>query len=387
MIVRACVCTGLLVACVPQSDWSSFTSSEAGAPGENVVRIPSPSPSDVTASALPGPPEAQRDAGGALPSASGARDAAALDPLAADASMAMPSETTGSEDVRGAVAGTIPADGARGVLPDTQLVIDFGRPMSTASVPAAIVGEDVLLEGAAFDWNAEGSVVRITLAAPLALARGEDPSRVSARCHAYHISDAALDARGLPILPASVRFCSVRRISQSLAPIGDSGLTGNFRSDGSVGDGNCAPSSGFVCVGDSGFAANAEYRGFLTFDASSVAEPVAVLAAELRVALGPLTGNPFADLGSLLVEATRFAAIDATAFAAVAAGSLGELRPTPGDESTLSSEVAPALLGPALDGRVQLRLRFASATDRDGTSDHILARSSTLSMRVDYLTP
>lgn len=284
------------------------------------------------------------------------------------------------------IVSSIPADGARGVLPDVELVIDFGRPMNIATVPGAIVSNDIPLEGAVFVWNADESSVRIALADPLTLASGDDPEQVRARCHAYRVSDAALDAAGQPIVPSSIAFCSARQISQTLAPILDADSTGGLRSDGSAGDGACAPRAGAICVGDSGFAANTEYRGFLTFDSSALAPPMVVLSAELVVGAGSITGTPFEDLGSLLVEQTSFATIDAAAFDTTGLIVVGALRPTSAAALSLSGDVAPALreLRP---GRLQLRLRFERATDQDGTSDHILARSRELGMRVDYLIP
>jgi hypothetical protein len=283
------------------------------------------------------------------------------------------------------IVSSVPADGALGVLPDVVLVLDFGRAMDVTTVPRAIASDDIPFGGAAFAWNADESVVRITLAEPLPVAGGSEPAELGpAICYSYRVSDAALDASGQAIVAANVRFCTARRITQTLVPLSDPSLTGNFRSDGSYGDGACASGANAVCVGDSGFAANSTYRGFYTFDLKAVPDAIIALDAELRIERASINGTPFDDLGALLVEQSHFTRIDAAAFretSAIAPVVMQQLRD---GDPTLFGDVKPTLSGLESE-RVQLRLRFAGDSDRDGASDHIVAPFNGVTIRLNYL--
>jgi hypothetical protein len=285
------------------------------------------------------------------------------------------------------IVSSVPADGALSVPPDVVLVIDFGRSMDVTTVPDAIVSRDIRFDGATFAWNADDSVVQITLAEPLTVASGSEPAELAAAiCYSYRVSDAALDATGQAVIPASVGFCTARRITRTLTLVADPSLTGNFRSDGNYGDGACASGANAVCVGDSGFAANSTYRGFLSFAPDAVPESIIAVDAELRLERASVNGAPFDDLGALLVEPSRFSRIDAAAFGEPGATALGAMRPIRDDDPTLSGDVKPLPSGFERD-RVQLRLRFADDTDEDGRSDHIVAPLNGVNLRVNYLVP
>lgn len=285
-----------------------------------------------------------------------------------------------------AISSAEPADGALGVPADVVLVIDFGRAMDPSTVGRAIDSDDLPLAGASFTWNGENSVLRITLAEPLALATGTDPSQVTARCHSYRISEAALDAEGQAVIPSRIGFCTLRSIVRTLTPLGDPNVTGNFRSDGTYGDGACGRGANAFCVGDSGFAANSSYRGFLTFDSSALLDSELVASAELQIDAAPETGTPFEALGELLVERSRFQTIDTGAFTSNDVSGLGRLRRARRGESTLVGDVTETLEG-ADDDRLQLRLRFAQVTDGDNGSDHIIAAVNSVELTVQYLLP
>lgn len=258
--------------------------------------------------------------------------------------------------------------------------------MSRDSVPGAIETDNIPMAGAAFVWSETDSVVSIALPRPLELATGADPARVDATCYSYRVSEAALDAAGQPIEPGSVGFCTARHINQLLPPVLDRDSSGNFRSDGSYGDGTCAQLGNGVCVGDSGFAANAEYRGFATFDSSAVPASIELLSAELRVGVRNIFGAPFPELGDLLIDQVPFATIGPGLFANPDAVTVGSLRSPIAAGTTISADLEAAILAPS-GPRTQLRLRFSAGTDGDGVSDHIVAGSDTLELRVDYLTP
>jgi hypothetical protein len=374
----------LELACVPRNDLTSYSTSALGEPDAPAL-----------GTAATSVPQGPQGGGGADPGAtgqvapSGGSSGGSLsdEPDIDDADATPGGDITPDGDTpRGSIVRSVPSDGALGVPADAQLLIDFGRSMDTATVPNAFQTDDILMAGAVFAWSEADSVVQITLPQPLELASGADPRQVPAACYSYRVSDAALDASGQPIEPGSVTFCTSRRINQSLSPVLDRDTSGNFRSDGNYGDGTCARVANAICVGDSGFIANAEYRGFATFDSSSLPASFEVLAAELRVDITATVGNPLAELGDLLIEQVRFAVIGPDPFANTEAVTVSHLLPVSGAASTLSAGVEAAMRAPG-DGRTQFRLRFAAGTDQDGVSDHIVASPDTLELQVDYLTP
>jgi hypothetical protein len=343
---------------LPSDETSDDATWDDGAPGDGSAELP-----------WAGPVEG--------PSSSSLLPDAAVDPAPVVAPAPLPTS----------IVSSIPADGALGVSPDVVLVVTFGRAMDAATVLRALASDDIPLDGATFTWNADNSVVQITLGQPLTVASASDPAQLAAAiCYSYRISEEALDAAGQAVIPASVSFCTARRITRTHAPVSDPGLTGNFRSDGSYGDGACASGANAVCVGDSGFAANSTYRGFLTFDLSGVPESILAVDAELRLERASVNGAPFDELGTLLVEPTRFTRIDGAAFREGSASALGAMRPIGDDAPTLSGEVEP-LLTEFENERVQLRLRFADDTDQDGQSDHIVAPLNGVTIRLNYLVP
>jgi hypothetical protein len=388
------------LACTPMHDLSSYTTgasaalptaddgATAGLTDANDATAPTSNdglPGDGTSDDAPSGDGAPGDGNGEFPRA-GAVEGPPSSPLLPDAAVD-PAPGSAPAPLPPSIVSSIPADGALGVLPDVVLVVTFGRAMDATTVERALASDDIPLDGATFAWNADNSVVQITLAQPLTVASASDPAQLTAAiCYSYRISEEALDAAGQAITPANVRFCTARRITRTHVPVSDPGLTGNFRSDGSYGDGACASGANAVCVGDSGFAANSTYRGFLTFDLSGVPESILAVDAELRIERASVHGAPFDELGTLVVEPTRFPRIDEAAFRESSASAPGAMRPIGDDDPTLSGEVEP-MLSELENERVQLRLRFADDTDQDGQSDHIVAPFNGVTIHLSYLVP
>lgn len=396
----ACVSSTGALACTPMHDLNSYTTgtsatlpaaddgattgprdaSDAAAPASNDGLS-----GDGTSGDAPLEGGAPGDGSGEFPWA-GAVGGPPSSPLLPDAAVD-PAPGSAPAPLPPSIVSSIPADGALGVPPDVVLVVAFSRAMDATTVARALASDDIPLDGATFAWNADNSVVQITLAQPLTVASASDPAQLAAAiCYSYRISEEALDAAGQAIIAANVSFCTARRITRTHAPVSDPGLTGNFRSDGSYGDGACASGANAVCVGDSGFAANSTYRGFFTFDLNGVPESILSVDAELRIERASVHGAPFDELGTLLVEPTRFTRIDEAAFREGSASALGAMRPIGQDDPTLSGDVEP-LLSEFANERVQLRLRFADDTDQDGQSDHIVAPFNGVTLQLNYLVP
>lgn len=280
-----------------------------------------------------------------------------------------------------------PPEGAVGVAGATALTITFAQPMSTESVQGALESSTLPLDSAEYDWSNDDTVLRIAFPVPLAEAEGSDVTATVALCYNYRITSGAHDATGRGLEPSSVSFCTRRNSTRLFSASCERDLSGNWRSDGIYGDGDCAREARSLCVGDSGFAPNQQYRGFLTFDLSSLNEPLLeVTSAKLQLVTQNVNGQPFTDLGALLLEGVRFRSIGRQAFASPDATALGALEPTPDSQATWLGDATASVRDDA-GGTSQYRLRFASASDQDDTSDHLLTSCEGVSLQVRYAVP
>jgi hypothetical protein len=183
---------------------------------------------------------------------------------------------------------------------------------------------------------------------------------------------------------------TLRSVKQTLKPVLDRNLTGNYRSDDAYGDNSCvfADPDGTICIGDSSNA-NSSYRGFLTFDLSSLpSQAQEVSVAELSLSIDSIRNSPFAVLGTLVAEHVSFSSINLTAFDSAALGSAINVSSSATVNSTLSVDVLPFIQAdlPAR-GRSQIRFRFSVATNSDNVGDLIEVLWSTPELDVTYLIP
>lgn len=374
----ACAALG----CVPRGSLDEYSSGEvAGAGGSGGQ----PAAGGAAGTAPGGPVPDAGSAGGAPPSAPG--DAAAAP---AEDAGAPPGGAGGADDVPSSprILATVPADGAFGVRRDTTLSIAFDVPMDRASVEAAF-SFDGLAEGTPeFRWDAAGMLLNVVLEEPLSYATGSDPAVVVALRYGYRLSSAARDADGNELPETRVTFSTLRELSVQLSAQSSSTATGNWRSDGVYGTDPCHPAGASMCIGDSSFGPNAGYRGFVTFDLSVLPDAALELTrAELGLQATSLLGTPSPDLGALLLEHVRFAAIGPDAFLAASQAQLGSVASVSAS-STLSLDVLPAARSDWLAALPsQYRLRFQSATDGDGATDLLFASRASASLAVSYLLP
>jgi hypothetical protein len=279
-----------------------------------------------------------------------------------------------------------PEDGATGVPGSAGLTITFAQSMDTVSVRAAFESATLPLDAATFTWSDADTRLHVDFDPPLAEAEGTDPRILEPLCQRYRIEPSAIDASRHPLEASEVGFCTRRRIRQAFSSVLDRDLSGNWRSDGAYGDGDCLREGTALCVGDSGFAPNQQYRGFLSFDLSSVPAPaLEVTRAVLQLTLRSSVGRPFPDLGPLRLEAVEFDAIGEAAFSVDALAGLDALVSEAGADAISLVDVTPAVSG-AAGGLSQYRLRFETATDSDFTSDHVMYEQAA-ELRVDYFTP
>jgi hypothetical protein len=177
---------------------------------------------------------------------------------------------------------------------------------------------------------------------------------------------------------------------QTLKPVLDRNLTGNFRSDNVYGDNSCefADPDATICIGDSSNS-NSNYRGFLTFDLSGLpAETQEVSAAQLSMSIDSIRGDPFGALGTLVVERVSFSTINLDALEQAALDPAVNVSSSATVNSTLSADVLSLVQDDALArGRNQLRLRFSANTNSDNAGDLIEVLSKTPVLDVTVLIP
>jgi hypothetical protein len=291
------------------------------------------------------------------------------------------------EDAPPFIVSVSPENGAAGVEDDAVLVITFSEPMDRQATESAYLSEDLPSGEVTFTWNEDSTVLTITPDLPLLLAAGGDPEAVTALDYTYVVSDLARDAQGEALLARAFSFSTARQITQTYAAIQDRDLTGNFRGNGSYGNGDCARNQTTVCIGDSDNPGDFQFRGFLSFDLRALPADIKRLTmAELSFEVADTNGNAFNGLGDLLAEQVSFEVIDAAAFDVEPLAGLGVVATSADEGSLIEIDVSGVILADAAAERMtQLRLRFQQDTDNDGNADLIISDWSTQQIRVVFL--
>jgi len=133
-------------------------------------------------------------------------------------------------------------------------------------------------------------------------------------------------------------------------------------------------------------AADAQYKGFLTFDLQGLDTEVPIDEARLRLAAGSLPGRPFQALGELSLEQLEFSVIDDVAFSDPAIETLAKWSAI--SENVLIANVSESLKRQAAIGAAaQYRLSFDLSTNADGTADLVMLDRDGLELFVSQLVP
>lgn len=216
------------------------------------------------------------------------------------------------------IVSTSPANGATGVLNDANIVITFSEPMNKLATQSAYqsANSGILPAQVQFTWNTEGTILTIDPNGNLGYNSGSDPAAVNAREYTFQITNVATDLAGNALTTVSHSFKTLRRISQNLPGI--AALTGYVRGDNA--------NSGSIRVGDSGSAANAQYKGLVSFDMAGIPAGVhSFEEASLNMNQNNIEGTPYPGLGTIQLEHLSFAARNMDAFNMSALRSLGQL--------------------------------------------------------------
>lgn len=282
-----------------------------------------------------------------------------------------------------------PANGATGVQSDAVIVITFSEPMNQALTQQAYQSEGIPSSQVAFSWNDAGTELTITPANALAYATGADPAAVPARRFSFFVSASAEDLEGHKLQsPQELSFSIFRQIETTFLAVQNRALSGSFRSDDTYGQGDCARGEINMCVGDSGLGSvDEQYKGFMSFDLSAIPAATAqVVDARLSLEITARAGNPFSQLGGLMLERTRFDAINFQAFDAEALEDLGRIA-TAGNQGTVLNVDVKGAVAADVSELSQYRLHFEDLTDGDGSADVIVSAWDTQRLSVTYLLP
>ncbi|MEO8184487.1 MAG: Ig-like domain-containing protein [Deltaproteobacteria bacterium] len=286
------------------------------------------------------------------------------------------------------IVNVTPANGATGVAADAAITLTFSKPMNTAAVEAAYSSSSLPAGAVSFSWSAGDTVLEITPNQLLTRATGTDPASTVASRYSFEISDAARDLEGNVLPRLSTSFTTLREIQATLSALSNRTLTGNWRSDNVFGTNDCAQNTNVACVGDSSNG-NSTYRGFVTFDLSSLPAAIQdVSAAELRMSIDNILAAPFTTLGTLGVEHVSFDVIDLTAFSAAALGSFIGITDSAAGGDVLRADVLEAARQDVAEReRSQYRLRFTVNSDNDGNADMVELNCSSERLVLTYLLP
>jgi hypothetical protein len=299
-------------------------------------------------------------------------------------------EPTAPEPEAPVVVSVSPADGAVGVDNGQNIVITFSVPMDREATQGAYQSESVPSSSVSFVWNDAGTELTIVPAAPLAYPVGDDPAQVPARRVSFFISASALDLEGRSLsVPFESSFSLLRRVELTLFALQNRDLSGSFRSNDTYGAGQCARGEINMCVGDVRVGnANAQYKGFISFELAELPEAAQSVSAELTLEITGMSGNPFGNLGGLVLEHASFDAIGSEAFSAQALDEMGLIANAGGTGTIVSADVASAFMADRSErAMTQYRLSFEDNTDGDNTSDAIVSAWDTQTIDVSYLIP
>lgn len=287
------------------------------------------------------------------------------------------------------IVSVVPANAATGVQNDANIVITFSEAMNKLATQSAYQSASggILPAQVQFTWNTEGTILTIDPNSNLSYNGGSDPAAVNAREYAYQVTTVATDLAGNALSPAANSFKTLRRITQNLPALAS--LSGDVRADGLTNICN----AGRPCAGDSGTAANAQYKGFVSFNMTDIPAGVHSFEfANLNMNQVVVSGVPYAALGgTLLLDHISFATMNlASAFNGTSLGAIGTLS----SDATLGYKTLSVLTAVQDDyaqriargNRTQYRLAFPTISNFNGIFDAARFETPTAALDPSLLT-
>lgn len=262
-----------------------------------------------------------------------------------------------------------PNNGDIGVAKDATIRIEFSEPMNRQAAELAYQSTD--MPSVTFAWSNTDTHLEIDPVGDLDYTK-------TGKLYSFKIRNTATDVAGNALTAFTSSFTTFRELTRTIES--SPTLDGDIRSDGVVNNSNCPT----ICVGDSGAVDNAQYKGFVSFELSSLeteglSVPDRITSATLRVFQNEIVGFPYTDLlqanKHLLAAHVDYGALlNANDFNAPILHDLGDLST---DTSIGYKENAHALEAvrddwtnrTARKNRSQFMLYFPKATDGDGVAD------------------
>jgi hypothetical protein len=297
-------------------------------------------------------------------------------------------EPNGVDATPPTVLTSAPVDGARGVASDARIELSFSEPMDTRATEAAYASRDLPARDVSFSWRDDDSVLSIAPRDALRVASGTNLAQLEAREYRIQLSSGASDRAGNPLAPFEMTFAVVRELTQVIPASVDRDLSGNWRSDDTYGVEVCEDVDATICVGDSLAEGSPTYRGFASFDLSSLpAERQAIGSATVSLVVAASYNLPFLALGALRLEQVRFDAIGMPSFEQDAKAALGTLATQGNVGDTLSADVSAAVRADGAERLTQFRLRFERDRIEDGLPNVVMFDLADTRLSVTSLLP
>ena len=283
------------------------------------------------------------------------------------------------------VVSTLPANGAKAVKSDANVVVKFDRPMDTASVIAAYSSVELAADKVTFEWNGNDTELTIKPKAPLAYAAGA--ADVVAKSYAIEISTAAKDKAGLSLLKVHASsFATARRITTNVPMT--SVMTGRALSNNTFSSSNLG--AGDIMTGDG----EREARAVFTFLFSAVLPDGAdIEKATLLAAVSKIDGTPDASLGAVTAEqifySTGLEGFAAEPVAGVPTSLtlvfLGQDEPSYRKADVTAMFMDDVANRIARSDRTQYRLRYTNGQNNDAAADLVTYDKSLTKLQIVYV--
>ncbi|HHO56435.1 MAG TPA: hypothetical protein ENK21_08580 [Trueperaceae bacterium] len=175
----------------------------------------------------------------------------------------------------------VPQDGAKGVPDNSKIVVVFSKEMNKQSAEDAFSSNDI--GAVSFSWSNGGKTMTITPATKLKYS-----TNAVFKYYNYNISSTAKDLAGNSLENAlTVKFSTYRTFYKTL--ISEKSLDGFLHENGPF----PATGEGYIVVGDNN--SNQYFRGFLSFDISSLPNDLLkIISSELNAYQYKLEGGAYA---------------------------------------------------------------------------------------------
>lgn len=277
------------------------------------------------------------------------------------------------------VVSVSPADGAKGVREDAEIVFTFSEPMNTTEVERAYESEKLPAESVTFSWSTDGTVLTVHPNEPLELGSGL-AGEMRPSIHSTTITKVARDLAGNRMTADfTASFETLRKLLYSL-PIEIFRRIKHPEVGADTTGGACDYPSDSMGVGDSNN--NNGYAGLFTFSSADV--PAVERPEDLMgVTLSFSYTEPQDELGALHAYRLRVDPYDATWTSPLLEDFLLASSPVSVDvtEGFLTE------LEERTDDRVQYLVRHDDASNGDSQEDSILIPCSSIQLRMSYWGP